>query len=113
MVNSAKVSWEITDKISMKWTMLSLFLVLSLSSCGQEIANRRLSSEGSTTNDYQVLDCQETSGQVCGQPPMPVCPAGLVCAQVMPNPETYANECEMKKVSAQFIQNGPCPSTTL
>lgn len=97
----------------MKLRILSLFLVFSLFSCGQDINSRRSTSEGSTANDYQVLDCQETSGQVCGQPAMPVCPVGLVCAQVMPNPKSYANDCEMKIDKAQFIQNGPCPSTSL
>ena len=97
----------------MRLLLLSSFLCLFLASCGQEISSRRTSFEGADTNDFVILDCQETSGSVCAQPPMPVCPEGMLCAQVMPNPQTYINDCEMKKAGAQFIQNGNCPSTSL
>lgn len=72
-----------------------------------------MASEGQEQNILQVQDCQESSGPVCGQPPMPLCPGGMLCAQVMPMPRTYANDCEMKQDNAEFIQNGACPSVTL
>lgn len=90
----------------------SLFTVL-LASCGQDLTSRRTSFEGADTNDFVIQNCQETSGTVCAQPPMPVCPEGMLCAQVMPIPQTYINDCEMKKAGAQFIQNGDCPNTSL
>lgn len=33
---------------------------------------------------------------VCGQPPMADCPLGKQCVQVMPNPKTYGNACNMR-----------------
>ena len=45
---------------------------------------------------------------VCGQPPMPDCSADEACAQVMPDPETYSNECEMEKAGAEKISDGEC-----
>jgi hypothetical protein len=53
-------------------------------------------------------DCKD-SGPVCALPPMPPCPQGLSCAQVMPPAQTYDNECEMEKAGAHFLHAGPCP----
>jgi len=53
-------------------------------------------------------ECNSQSGDVCAQPPMPVCPEGMACAQVMPMPKIYPNECEMQKAKANFIKNGQC-----
>jgi len=97
----------------MKWALLSIFLILSLSSCGQELKSRRIASEGQEHNVLQVQDCNSNSGSVCAQPPMPECPVGMGCIQVFPAPQTYQSECEMDQAKAEFIQNGPCPSTTL
>lgn len=97
----------------MKRIVSLIFLLLIIASCGQEPRSRRVSSEGSDTNDFQVQNCSQQSGIVCGQPPMPQCQQGFACATVMPNPVSYANECEMMSAGAQFIQNGQCPSTTL
>lgn len=97
----------------MRKLLLSSILLVFISSCGQDLTSRRTSFEGADTNDFVVVDCSEESGSVCAQPPMPVCPEGMVCAQVMPNPQTYSNECEMKKAGAQFIQNGDCPAVSL
>jgi hypothetical protein len=102
-----------SDKLSMRIYILTLIFMLLLGSCGQEFKSRRASFEGADTNDFVILDCQESSGSICAQPPMPECPEGMLCAQVMPVPQTYANECEMKKVGATFIQNGDCPSGSL
>ncbi len=97
----------------MKWTIISIFLVLSLVSCGQELRNRRVTSEGQEDNVFQVQDCNSNSGSVCAQPPMPECPAGMGCIQAFPPAQTYSSECEMKQAKAEFIQNGPCPSASL
>ncbi len=97
----------------MRILMISALFSLLLASCGQDLTSRRTSFEGADTNDFVVQSCSETGGPLCAQPPMPVCPEGMVCAQVMPNPKTYLNDCEMKKEGAQFIQNGNCPSTSL
>lgn len=52
--------------------------------------------------------CDENSGYVCGQPPMPECPADQLCTQQMPAQQTYANECMMKADNATFVRNGEC-----
>lgn len=52
--------------------------------------------------------CPEIYDPVCGQPPMPECPEGHVCPQVMPQPKTYSNECMMKNAGAELISRGEC-----
>ena len=52
--------------------------------------------------------CDENSGYVCGQPPMPECPADQLCTQQMPAQQTYANECMMKADNATFVKSGEC-----
>ncbi len=54
------------------------------------------------------MNCNPSSGFICGQPPMPECPEGQACAQMMPAPKTYANECIMINESARFIKIGTC-----
>jgi PKD repeat protein len=51
---------------------------------------------------------------VCGQPPF-VCnaPEGAACAQVMPQPQTYANRCVMNSAGATFLYEGVCKSPFL
>jgi len=52
--------------------------------------------------------CTQEYAPVCGQPPMPECPAGTMCAQVMPEPQTYSNTCMMQQDGAMFVHNGEC-----
>ncbi|MEA3322815.1 MAG: hypothetical protein U9Q12_01190 [Patescibacteria group bacterium] len=52
--------------------------------------------------------CTEEYMPVCGQPPMPECPEGVACMQVMPQPQTYSNQCMMQQADAVFIKDGPC-----
>lgn len=47
---------------------------------------------------------------VCGQPPMPTCPAGMMCPQVMPQPQTYGNDCTRKAAKAELLYTGECQS---
>lgn len=54
--------------------------------------------------------CTSQYAPVCGQLPYS-CPTGMACAQVMPQPKTYPNSCEMKKAGATFLYNGVCSST--
>lgn len=63
---------------------------------------------GVTTFSNGKCECNSQSGEVCAQPPMPTCPEGMVCAQVMPMPATYSSECEMLEAKAVFIRNGSC-----
>lgn len=64
-----------------------------------------------TTTTVRVIgnvDCTMESAPVCGQPPMPTCPPGMGCAQVMPQPRTYSNRCMMNRASASFLYEGQC-----
>lgn len=45
---------------------------------------------------------------VCGQPPMPDCPVGSACIQVMPSPKTYGNMCLLEAAGAKFLYKGEC-----
>ncbi len=52
--------------------------------------------------------CLDIYEPVCGQPPMPKCPVGLNCAEVMPALKTYSNMCYLEKAGAEFVHNGVC-----
>lgn len=53
--------------------------------------------------------CPEIYNPICAQPPMPECPAGMACPQVMPQPKTYSNRCKMEAAGATFLSPGECP----
>ncbi len=53
--------------------------------------------------------CSKRSQRICASPPMPTCPKGAMCTQVMPSPKVYNNECEMIEAKATFLRNGNCP----
>lgn len=53
--------------------------------------------------------CNENSGQICGQPPMPTCSVGMACTQQMPSPMWYANECAMMNANARVTDVNQCP----
>lgn len=57
--------------------------------------------------------CTMEYAPVCGQPPMPACPSGMMCAQVMPAPQTYGNSCMMKAAGATFAFSGECDAPSL
>ncbi len=44
---------------------------------------------------------------------MPACPNGMMCAQVMPAPQTYGNSCMMKAAWATFAFSGECDAPAL
>jgi hypothetical protein len=64
-----------------------------------------------SNNTNTNTNCNSNSGPICGQPPFS-CPQGMVCAQVMPAPVTYNNDCLRLNANAQFIQFGQCPTNT-
>jgi hypothetical protein len=45
-------------------------------------------------NPADQVACTAEYDPVCAQPPMPPCPEGLSCAQVMPPLQTYGNSCQ-------------------
>lgn len=55
--------------------------------------------------------CNVNSGVICAQPPMQACANGSACAQVMPNPKTYSNDCARAQENASYLYSGSC--TTL
>lgn len=55
-----------------------------------------------------ACSCNSNSGYLCGQPPMPICPDGQVCAQVMPALKSYADECELVRANARYLYLGIC-----
>jgi hypothetical protein len=56
----------------------------------------------------ELLLCNINSGTVCGQPPMPQCAEGMMCAQVFPAPRYYNNECELGQSGAQLLPMTSC-----
>lgn len=59
-----------------------------------------------------LKECSKVKEFICGQPPMPVCPAGMSCAQVMPAPTTYGSECALELDKATLLHKGQCKGTT-
>ena len=56
--------------------------------------------------------CTREYAPVCAQPPMPECPEGLMCAQVMPPLETYSNSCMAEVAWAEIMYEWECESST-
>ena len=56
----------------------------------------------------EATACTFEYAPVCGQPPMPTCPSGMACIQVMPQPQTYGNRCMMNAAGATFVYSGEC-----
>lgn len=81
-------------------------------SCELGLAKATFVSEGSCKEDQKrdELNCPAVYEPVCGQPPMPECPQGLSCPQVMPQPKTYGNRCELGLSGGIFISSGACDS---
>lgn len=98
--------------------MLSFIILVSVfTSCGQvdrDLVNesRRISEAASSSDQVQSgieILCPAVYQPVCGQPPMPLCPEGYSCIQMMPQPRTYSNQCELSRAGASFISDGVCP----
>lgn len=59
----------------------------------------------------EMVVCTMEYAPVCGQPPMPTCPAGMACIQSFPAPKTYSNTCMMKADGAALIHTGECEAS--
>lgn len=92
----------------MRTVLISLFLLV-LTGCGDETLRLRKSSSSNSNALTNSTPCPALYSPVCGQPPMPTCPEGMSCAQVMPQPVTYDNECQMNKAGATMLNYGTCP----
>jgi hypothetical protein len=57
--------------------------------------------------------CTREYAPVCAQAPMPECPKGMMCAQVMPSRQTYSNACVAKNAGATDIVQGACTDTLI
>lgn len=69
-----------------------------------------VSSDWSPVNNWSNIDCPAVYEPVCWQPKMPKCPEWMGCAEVMPNPKTYSNYCNMESQWASFLYKGVCNS---
>lgn len=94
-----------------------VFATLGVASCGQ--VDRNLENEAARIEESaQTQQPKKESGlqiycpavyrPVCGQPPMPVCPEGHSCIQVMPEVRTYSNSCELSREGAELLYEGEC-----
>jgi hypothetical protein len=67
-----------------------------------------LISEGECEDNRVVDDCSDRDHPVCGVARMPACPDGMSCPTVMPQKQTFANICELKKQGATLIHESKC-----
>lgn len=85
-------------------------MACTMMACAQDQAPKCL--EYFTETEMQVTPpskaCTREYMPVCAQPPMPACPEGMMCAQVMPQPKTYGNKCSAEAENAQIISQGEC-----
>jgi len=58
--------------------------------------------------DDEEISCPEYYSPVCAQPPMPECPEGMMCIQMMPPPKTYSNECFAWLDKAEILYEWIC-----
>ncbi|MCX6807322.1 MAG: S-layer homology domain-containing protein [Patescibacteria group bacterium] len=56
------------------------------------------------------IKCSGIYDPICGQPIMPICPAGMYCEQMIPAPRTYMNMCDLTDKGAEFLYKGICDS---
>lgn len=70
----------------------------------QELRENLTSSEDEETPQA----CTREYIPVCAQPPMPKCPEGESCSEVMPDLQTFPNECEAKAAKAEIQYQGVC-----
>ncbi|MEF2175043.1 MAG: hypothetical protein V3575_01120, partial [Candidatus Absconditabacteria bacterium] len=65
------------------------------------------------TEELTPALCSTNYDPVCAQPPMPVCPKGMMCAQVMPSPKTYSNSCLANIDKAKLLYYGECKENVI
>lgn len=98
--------------------LVVFFLIMGLFNACAKWPNGHDSTSASSKNnneevrgiyiDEATYVCPEIYDPVCGQPPMPKCPEGMMCPQVMPQPKTYDNECYAALDGAEILQYDEC-----
>ena len=84
-----------------------IVLLLLFTSCGLDPMQPR-TREKKTKSISAINNCNQNSGQVCGQPPMPKCPEGQFCTQQMPDAILFNNECELISSGASIVEMSVC-----
>lgn len=64
--------------------------------------------DNNQNNQERPQACTREYAPVCAQPPMPECPEGMACAQVMPPLQTFGNECMARAAGAEIQYRGEC-----
>lgn len=90
-----------------------IIFIFFISSCGKEPGYNYNKDPKTSSQIGAQANCTTEYAPVCGQPPMPPCPQGMMCAQVMPPVKTYQNRCFMGLESATFMSDGPCQGNPL
>ena len=91
--------------------ILIMITVFSIFAFMQGYASQSRSITNDNNNRLMIdnwISCTTEYAPVCAQPPMPTCPEGLSCIQVMPALKTYGNACEAWVAGAEIVYQGEC-----
>lgn len=113
----APVCWEVQTQC-LFWECDKIYQTFWNMCWLKQNKNAKFLYEGQCSDEWAIVPkennttptkaCTREYMPVCGQPKMPECPEGMMCAQVMPAPQTYSNKCVMESLWAEFISEWTC-----
>ena len=79
--------------------------------CMANLEGVKIDYRGECENNQEPVPielCTTEYMPVCAQPPMPECPEGILCPDVLPPLQTYANQCMAQTAGAIIKYRGEC-----
>ena len=95
------------------WAMTQMYCEDVYGEGGQEAWSCKSYKDSVQSDSSAPMACTREYAPVCAQPPMPECPEGMSCIQVMPPMQTYGNTCMAKAAWAEVMHQGECAWETV